>query len=127
MFLVVLYTFHLYLIAFHINNSKKTTIIENKMLYFLDRIHTTSYQSASKLRSSTLVKLRIKSLTISYCSYSRALNVFWCPTLSFFPLHTPNYETNLSLYTYVTNNLTMHSLVGRTLVGSKNVSICVII
>ena len=35
------------------------------MLYFLDRIHTTSYQSASKLRSSTLVKLRIKSLTIS--------------------------------------------------------------
>ena len=64
MFLVVLYTFHLY-IAFHINKSKKTTIIENKMLYFLDRIHTISYQSASKLRSSTLVKLRIKSLTIS--------------------------------------------------------------
>ena len=72
-------------------------------------------------------KVTYQNLTISTVFYTQVLNVFLCPTLSFFPLHTPNYETNLSLYTYVTNNLTMHSLVGRTLVGSKNVSICVII
>ena len=64
-------------------------------------------------------KATYQNLTISTVFYTQVLNVFLCPTLSFFPLHTPNYETNLSLYTYVTNNLTMHSLVGRTLVGSK--------
>ena len=61
MFLVVLYTF----IALHINKSMQTNIIEYQKLYFLKRVNTISYQSASKLRSTTLVKLRIKSLTIS--------------------------------------------------------------
>ena len=43
----------------------QTNIIEYQKLYFLKRVNTISYQSASKLRSTTLVKLRIKSLTIS--------------------------------------------------------------